>query len=54
MLLNLLLKRLDTICSEMVKIREITTGQDKAIVELQTRCAFHCDIPLKNPLMAHQ
>lgn len=54
MLLNLLLKKLDTICAKMDKFQDTTTAQDKAIVEIQTRCAFHHESPIKNVIMTHQ
>jgi hypothetical protein len=54
MLLSLLLKKLDTICDKMDSLQETTSAQDKAIVEIQTRCAFHHDTPLKNAIAIHQ
>lgn len=53
LLLKLLLNKLDTICVNLDRFEETTSAQDKAIVEIQTRCSFHHGTPIKNHIAAY-
>jgi hypothetical protein len=53
LLLKLLLNKLDAICVKLDRFDKATSEQDKAIVEIQTRCAFHHGVPIKNTIAAY-